>query len=411
MTASTTLFDDIDPITPSTLFDTTPPQEDWPLKDICEPAINDVLYGRGGGTNHNPGNKRFRLMVKDRQLEYIGSSRLQKPMIALEIVKQWRQQTPMGRFLRLDPKTKLYNDVGDKKAREKTSQALREKAPEIRENLEKDKDPNADPKEVDEDSGSKKTPETLAKPPTKSTKSASKPKKAIVVSGSNAKPMTVPAQNETPPITFQPLDSNDLDNFECNLGKVPSIGSVGGRFTSLGSFGFNEKEQDPTDTSFVPPPSIPAPNPPSIPTSNQPSIPKVASLAFRDGTLGDLSLDGENLLKMIEDGSNEIDMLDSLMKRETSNFIETPSQPKRATAWSRDRSAAAARLKQEQAGADPELQNLSASMQRSVSITQQPNEDSSPSVEQQLFSLQEKIKQLEQEIADKNVTHPSAVPI
>lgn len=90
------------------------------------------MYGRGGGTNHHPGNKRYRKMVEDRKLEYVNSKRLDKPLVALEIIRLWRSQIPSGRFLKLDEKTGLWNDVGDKKAREKTSQALREKAPIIR---------------------------------------------------------------------------------------------------------------------------------------------------------------------------------------------------------------------------------------------------------------------------------------
>jgi predicted lipid-binding transport protein (Tim44 family) len=39
----------------------------------------------------------------------------------------------------MDEKTGLWNDVGDKKAREKTSQALRERAPQIRQELEKER--------------------------------------------------------------------------------------------------------------------------------------------------------------------------------------------------------------------------------------------------------------------------------
>jgi hypothetical protein len=38
---------------------------------------------------------------------------------------------PPGRFLKQDPKTKLWNDVGEKKALDKTRQALREGAPEM----------------------------------------------------------------------------------------------------------------------------------------------------------------------------------------------------------------------------------------------------------------------------------------
>ena len=105
---------------------------DWPLKGIKEPHNNDVMYGRGGGTNHHPGNKKYRELVEDRKLEYVNSKRLDKPLVALEIIRKWRGQIPPGRFLKLDEKTGTWLDVGDKKAREKTSQALRERAPLIR---------------------------------------------------------------------------------------------------------------------------------------------------------------------------------------------------------------------------------------------------------------------------------------
>lgn len=108
----------------------------WPLKNIRDPTHNDILYGRGGGTNHHPGNKRYRKWVEDRKVEYVNSKRLDKPVVALDIVKRWRAQSPPGRFLKMDDKTGLWSDVGDKKAREKTSQALREKAPQIRRELE-----------------------------------------------------------------------------------------------------------------------------------------------------------------------------------------------------------------------------------------------------------------------------------
>lgn len=111
----------------------------WPLKGIKDPHENDVMYGRGGGTNHHPGNKTYRKMVEDRKLEYVNSKRLDKPLVALEIIRFWRGQVPPGRFLKLDEKTGLWNDVGDKKAREKTSQALREKAPLIRKQQEEEK--------------------------------------------------------------------------------------------------------------------------------------------------------------------------------------------------------------------------------------------------------------------------------
>ena len=41
----------------------------WPQAGIKEPTNNDVLYGRGGGTNHHQGNKRYRLLVEEKKVE------------------------------------------------------------------------------------------------------------------------------------------------------------------------------------------------------------------------------------------------------------------------------------------------------------------------------------------------------
>mmetsp|Transcript_14685 Transcript_14685/g.25884 ORF Transcript_14685/g.25884 Transcript_14685/m.25884 type:complete len:918 (+) Transcript_14685:243-2996(+) len=101
----------------------------WPRNGITEPGENDCLFGRGGGTNHHPGNKRYRKMVEDRKGKYLTSKRLDKPLVAMGIINDWRALDPPGRFLKQDSKTKFWDDVGDKKAREKTSQALREKTP------------------------------------------------------------------------------------------------------------------------------------------------------------------------------------------------------------------------------------------------------------------------------------------
>ena len=104
-----------------------PGPKSYPLTNISEPTNSDCLFGRGGGTNHHPGNKKFRELVDNRKDEYKAAKRLDKSLVAMEIVTNWRNQCPPGRFLKLDENAKLYNDVGDAKAREKTSQALREK--------------------------------------------------------------------------------------------------------------------------------------------------------------------------------------------------------------------------------------------------------------------------------------------
>jgi len=93
---------------------------------------DDVLCGRGGETNHHPGNVQYRGLVKKYQRLYLKAKRRDKPKIARLIVDTVRRRR--GRFLKKDSASGVWKDVGNNKAREKTSQALREGAPEIREN-------------------------------------------------------------------------------------------------------------------------------------------------------------------------------------------------------------------------------------------------------------------------------------
>jgi len=109
-----------------------------PIRDRPkEPGMNDALYGRGGGTNNHVGNVRFRHLINGHKLRYLAATKSEKPMIAREVVAIWRNLKPPGRFL--EQKTSKYagenniqwKDVGDKKAREKTSQCLRERTPDV----------------------------------------------------------------------------------------------------------------------------------------------------------------------------------------------------------------------------------------------------------------------------------------
>lgn len=54
-------------------------------------------------------------MVEERKMDYVNSKRLDKPLVALEIIRQWRDQDPPGRFLKIDERSGLWQDVGDKK--------------------------------------------------------------------------------------------------------------------------------------------------------------------------------------------------------------------------------------------------------------------------------------------------------
>lgn len=96
---------------------------------------NDILCGRGGLTNHHKGNKRFRDIVALHRPDYVRAPKIHKPAVARLIVRAIRNSDPPGRFLKKDDKTALWFDIGDKRAAEKASQALREKTPEERSRL------------------------------------------------------------------------------------------------------------------------------------------------------------------------------------------------------------------------------------------------------------------------------------
>ena len=109
--------DDSDPIPASTEGTTT-------FNDA------DVLSGRGGGTNVHPGNRQFRDLINMHRRAYLKARKNDKPAISRAIVRTIRDAN--GRFLRKDEKSGLWFEIGDDAAREKTSQALRQRAPEMR---------------------------------------------------------------------------------------------------------------------------------------------------------------------------------------------------------------------------------------------------------------------------------------
>lgn len=103
----------------------------YPLTGIEYPGQNDCMFGRGGGTSNHIGNINFRLLVEKFKKRYAETSKLDKPHVAELVVRQWRARNPPGRFLaRTNPEEgtmSKWHDVGDKRARRKCAQALREK--------------------------------------------------------------------------------------------------------------------------------------------------------------------------------------------------------------------------------------------------------------------------------------------
>jgi hypothetical protein len=114
--------------------------EDW--NHIVKPGLHDVLLGRGGGTNNHSGNIKFRKLVNEHKMRYLACSKVEKPKVARQVVLLWRKLDPPGRFLARRDETKrgagsvkagdnVWYEVGDKKAREKASQCLRERTPDV----------------------------------------------------------------------------------------------------------------------------------------------------------------------------------------------------------------------------------------------------------------------------------------
>jgi hypothetical protein len=74
------------------------------------------------------------LVAANKEL-YVTLPKKQKLLLSMSIVNAVRSQSPPGRFLQKDANSELYYDVGDQRAQEKTSQALREGAPIIKKKI------------------------------------------------------------------------------------------------------------------------------------------------------------------------------------------------------------------------------------------------------------------------------------
>ena len=102
-------------------------------KDITDPRDSDVLCGRGGAALRHPGNQTYRRLVNLNKGLYITCLKTEKLKISRSIVAAIREQN--GRFLEKDAANGTWFDIGDKKAIEKTSQALREGQPKLRQKI------------------------------------------------------------------------------------------------------------------------------------------------------------------------------------------------------------------------------------------------------------------------------------
>mmetsp|Transcript_26438 Transcript_26438/g.39094 ORF Transcript_26438/g.39094 Transcript_26438/m.39094 type:complete len:315 (+) Transcript_26438:149-1093(+) len=98
---------------------------------IETPHKHDVLSGRGNFVNYHAGNEYFRSLVREHKVAYVACPKPQKGKYSQLIVDKISALDPPGRFLKQDNNTKLWYDIGEKKALDKTRQALREGAPDL----------------------------------------------------------------------------------------------------------------------------------------------------------------------------------------------------------------------------------------------------------------------------------------
>jgi len=92
---------------------------------IVEPREVDVLCGRGGMSNHHPGNEWYRRLIRSNRPLYRACPKHTKLLVSKAIVQAVEQQG--GRFLERNRKNGYWYTVSYKRAVDKTSQGLRER--------------------------------------------------------------------------------------------------------------------------------------------------------------------------------------------------------------------------------------------------------------------------------------------
>ena len=101
--------------------------------EVGKQRRHDVLSGRGALISNHPGNEYFRYLVRLSKLRYLESkTQSEKKIIILQIIQTIEAQSPPGRFLQLDAKTRKWYLTSFEQAKRKTGQALREDGPKLR---------------------------------------------------------------------------------------------------------------------------------------------------------------------------------------------------------------------------------------------------------------------------------------
>lgn len=99
-------------------------KEAQPVIYVDEPTDLDCVLGRGGKSNHHPGNKRYRAEVQNLQKWYKASGKSEKTDLSQHLVNFVHGYG--GRFVKQEKSTGRWYVVSNMVARRKASQALRE---------------------------------------------------------------------------------------------------------------------------------------------------------------------------------------------------------------------------------------------------------------------------------------------
>jgi len=91
-----------------------------------QPGENDVIIGRGKRCHDHTGNIKFRRLVEVMMKDYIRfNTRTEKSIIITALIDHVRRISPEGGFVKRNPATGQFYDVGNLGAREMTSQTFR----------------------------------------------------------------------------------------------------------------------------------------------------------------------------------------------------------------------------------------------------------------------------------------------
>lgn len=85
-----------------------------PLPENYQLGENDVICGRGRKCFQHAGNRRFRKMVEAMLPKYSDApNKLDKTFIICDVVNRVRNNSPFGGFVKKDPVSGRYVEVGD----------------------------------------------------------------------------------------------------------------------------------------------------------------------------------------------------------------------------------------------------------------------------------------------------------